>query len=106
VIFHSPALTFTYPLSLHVALPIFFLIYNSSIPMSAEIGQGTTFGHGGMGVVLHSRCRIGSNVAIGQQVTIGGRSRLWGVPVVDRSEEHTSELQSRFDIVCRLLLEK
>src|SRR5437868_12381600 len=26
---------------------------------------------------------------------------LWG-----RSEEHTSELQSRFDLVCRLLLEK
>src|SRR5207249_11428978 len=25
---------------------------------------------------------------------------------VERSEEHTSELQSRFDIVCRLLLEK
>src|SRR5699024_11481464 len=24
----------------------------------------------------------------------------------ERSEEHTSELQSRFDIVCRLLLEK
>src|SRR6266513_4769911 len=28
------------------------------------------------------------------------------VPVVVRSEEHTSELQSRFDLVCRLLLEK
>src|SRR5207249_5854025 len=26
--------------------------------------------------------------------------------VVARSEEHTSELQSRFDLVCRLLLEK
>src|SRR5207249_5268794 len=26
--------------------------------------------------------------------------------VSDRSEEHTSELQSRFDLVCRLLLEK
>src|SRR5699024_11309978 len=26
--------------------------------------------------------------------------------VLDRSEEHTSELQSRFDLVCRLLLEK
>src|SRR5699024_12153468 len=26
--------------------------------------------------------------------------------VVYRSEEHTSELQSRFDLVCRLLLEK
>src|SRR5438067_10008561 len=25
---------------------------------------------------------------------------------VQRSEEHTSELQSRFDLVCRLLLEK
>src|SRR5699024_12054259 len=27
-------------------------------------------------------------------------------PVRHRSEEHTSELQSRFDLVCRLLLEK
>src|SRR5207249_12262027 len=27
-------------------------------------------------------------------------------PRVRRSEEHTSELQSRFDLVCRLLLEK
>src|SRR5438067_6599230 len=27
-------------------------------------------------------------------------------PVTVRSEEHTSELQSRFDLVCRLLLEK
>src|SRR5699024_12679103 len=27
-------------------------------------------------------------------------------PELDRSEEHTSELQSRFDLVCRLLLEK
>src|SRR5699024_11761884 len=28
------------------------------------------------------------------------------VRILDRSEEHTSELQSRFDLVCRLLLEK
>src|SRR5437588_8145347 len=27
-------------------------------------------------------------------------------PVADRSEEHTSELQSHSDLVCRLLLEK
>src|SRR5207249_7365498 len=32
-------------------------------------------------------------------------TKVTGCPVV-RSEEHTSELQSRFDIVCRLLLEK
>src|SRR5437868_13122446 len=29
-----------------------------------------------------------------------------GQLAADRSEEHTSELQSRFDLVCRLLLEK
>src|SRR5699024_12514639 len=28
------------------------------------------------------------------------------LPAGERSEEHTSELQSRFDLVCRLLLEK
>src|SRR5216683_4513718 len=28
------------------------------------------------------------------------------IPVLIRSEEHTSELQSRSDLVCRLLLEK
>src|SRR5438067_8090268 len=28
------------------------------------------------------------------------------IRIVERSEEHTSELQSRFDLVCRLLLEK
>src|SRR5699024_12425623 len=35
----------------------------------------------------------------------GLRPRLGGIEVM-RSEEHTSELQSRFDLVCRLLLEK
>src|SRR5699024_11275249 len=45
------------------------------------------------------------------------RYDLWGIPKVDpkslraddnssRSEEHTSELQSRFELVCRLPLEK
>src|SRR5437667_2987478 len=33
--------------------------------------------------------------------------RPWQAPAaVDRSEEHTSELQSHHDLVCRLLLEK
>src|SRR5699024_11255474 len=31
---------------------------------------------------------------------------LYGIIQVPRSEEHTSELQSRFELVCRLLLEK
>src|SRR5699024_11978678 len=37
-------------------------------------------------------------------------SALHSIPhflfIYSRSEEHTSELQSRFDLVCRLLLEK
>src|SRR5207248_4536018 len=34
---------------------------------------------------------------------IVGRARI---QIVNRSEEHTSELQSPYDLVCRLLLEK
>src|SRR5207249_11795788 len=36
----------------------------------------------------------------------GGHPRRRGAAGPARSEEHTSELQSRFDLVCRLLLEK
>src|SRR5258707_4209333 len=32
--------------------------------------------------------------------------KWWGMMVTSRSEEHTSELQSRQYLVCRLLLEK
>src|SRR5439155_22341829 len=32
--------------------------------------------------------------------------QIWTAQVDDRSEEHTSELQSRGHLVCRLLLEK
>src|SRR2546429_5893241 len=34
------------------------------------------------------------------------RRRAWGRRSSPRSEEHTSELQSRLHLVCRLLLEK
>src|SRR5437868_8307471 len=45
---------------------------------------------------------------VGTRADLGYRSaRLFPFHhVPDRSEEHTSELQSRFDLVCRLLLEK
>src|SRR5207249_10869862 len=35
----------------------------------------------------------------------GGSLTSYPVDALQRSEEHTSELQSRFDLVCRLLLE-
>src|SRR5699024_11806463 len=38
------------------------------------------------------------NAALNEEMT--------NVVNITRSEEHTSELQSRFDLVCRLLLEK
>src|SRR5699024_12202027 len=38
--------------------------------------------------------------------SIGSFRRNHTSTVSTRSEEHTSELQSRFDLVCRLLLEK
>src|SRR2546421_6543986 len=39
---------------------------------------------------------------VAEVILVGGQTRM---PLV-RSEEHTSELQSRSDLVCRLLLEK
>src|SRR5699024_12030270 len=46
-------------------------------------------------------------VACSIMICIQFTARSTSTPIKDlRSEEHTSELQSRFDIVCRLLLEK
>lgn len=63
---------------------LIFLIYNSKIPYQAKIGRGSTFGYGGMGVVIHSKSIVGVNCTICQQVTIGGggNSRFPGVPVI------------------------
>src|SRR5690349_23623662 len=54
-------------------------------------------------------CPDGQHSArIGQPASSNRRKPGWARPrqPVRRSEEHTSELQSRRDLVCRLLLEK
>src|SRR5699024_11453384 len=58
-----------------------------------------------IGVCLYSSaCSIWSKYVIGKIMTLGDVStNKTTYPL--RSEEHTSELQSRFDLVCRLLLE-
>lgn len=62
---------------------LIFLIYNSKIPYQAKIGKGTTFGYGGIGVVVHSSAVIGDNCLISQHVTIGGgNSQYPGLPTI------------------------
>src|SRR2546422_4638119 len=48
----------------------------------------------------------GSTPSTTAPVHAGGRKLKIASPAAARSEEHTSELQSRLHLVCRLLLEK
>src|SRR2546422_3427685 len=48
----------------------------------------------------------GRALAVGSRDVDGGEMPLGMAQHVERSEEHTSELQSRLHLVCRLLLEK
>lgn len=59
-----------------------FLIFNSSVPYKCKIGEKTTFAYGGIAVVIHERAIIGKRCVIGQNVTIGGRSKKYEVPVI------------------------
>src|SRR5207249_10375275 len=93
-------------LSLHDALPI---STSSTSSWSSRAGQEArrTASRGGS-----SWCatRIASeSSALCAHPSTGSRARRSGSRSFStgrRSEEHTSELQSRFDLVCRLLLEK
>jgi serine O-acetyltransferase len=59
-----------------------FLLFNSSVPPQTKIGRNTVFAYGGIGTVIHARAIIGKNCAIGQGITIGGKSRVYGVPKI------------------------
>jgi len=48
-----------------------FLLYNSYIPSTASIGDGSIFAYGAIGVVVHANAIIGRGCVIGQGVTIG-----------------------------------
>src|SRR2546422_1172300 len=51
-----------------------------------------------------TRFKPGDNVGLGRDDSLF--ARIDGFVKFQRSEEHTSELQSRLHLVCRLLLEK
>src|SRR2546430_10247166 len=86
--FNDTATTEIYTLSLHDALPI------SKIPCSGSC-----------------RCGRTPTTMLGRTREICARSMRWESAQFSwqadpRSEEHTSELQSQSNLVCRLLLEK
>lgn len=62
---------------------IIFLVFNAVLPAEVAIGKSTTYGHGGVGVVVNPGAKIGDHVSVGQTVTIGGRSRRGGLPVIE-----------------------
>lgn len=74
--------TYKIPVIPKVIKLFIFLIFNSSIPYECHIGKGSKFGYSGIGVVLHKRTRIGVNCSIGANVTIGGKSPHYDVPVI------------------------
>lgn len=71
------------PLVPWVLEKLILLIYRCVVPRRCEIGGGTELGYGGIAVVIHDRARIGRKVMISPCVTIGGRSGVYGVPVIE-----------------------
>src|SRR5207248_4280220 len=50
--------------------------------------------------------RSGSAASIARRTGLRSAGSFWPPRIVSRSEEHTSELQSPYELVCRLLHEK
>src|SRR5690606_41332919 len=82
-----------YTLSLHDALPIYqYLTF-------VVVGGGPT------GVELAGAIAEIAKFAVARDF-VNINPELAQIYIIERSEEHTSELQSRENLVCRLLLEK
>src|SRR2546430_12461715 len=93
--FNDTATTEIYTLSLHDALPIWIH------PFSGEVKDGEVWGRG----AVDMKDMDAMILAVIRQRLREGRRPPRDV-VLTRSEEHTSELQSQSNLVCRLLLEK
>src|SRR5207249_5042621 len=88
---------------------IYVLVYNAGQTAALNVSVAAFFGATQVGRV--DRRTIGTFLNVSLNVSgvplTGNQQILLRVdPDNRRSEEHTSELQSRFDLVCRLLLEK
>src|SRR5206468_12829493 len=103
--FHDPPPTEIYTLSLHDALPIYLggRLWRKSTAREISSREADA--------AFDLVRRSGIDPAPDRATVTsrdGGRAapRAPGLRLRRRSEEHTSELQSRSDLVCRLLLEK
>lgn len=68
-------------------VPVFFdllirVFCRCAIFCSSKFGNATVFAYGGIGVVIHKRAVLGAKCLVGQNVTIGGRSGFFDVPVI------------------------
>src|SRR3712207_7709684 len=95
--FNDTATTEIYTLSLHDALPILLDLHLTEGVVRIPRWVGRAAGHGA------SR---GPEVGRLQACAPLPQEPVRPLQVCERSEEHTSELQSRQYLVCRLLLEK
>src|SRR5690606_41955563 len=94
--FHGPPTSESSPLSLHDALPI----SSSRGALSSSSADGSLGGAGKVEAAAGLCSWPASSSSSSSAASSGSRMRCV------RSEEHTSELQSRENLVCRLLLEK
>src|SRR2546427_8420253 len=60
----------------------------------------------GSTMLMLASSELSTKMGVGPWVCGGGVTRATGAAGAARSEEHTSELQSQSNLVCRLLLEK
>src|SRR5699024_12463652 len=92
---HAPSPSVIHTLSLHDALPISLREYMIYVDTVRAYAKEMPFQEAVDRAI--SEC-----ISTGILADFLSRNQA----EVKRSEEHTSELQSRFDLVCRLLLEK
>src|SRR2546422_2126045 len=90
---------------------LFFFLMIRRPPRSTLFPYTTLFRSAAGGKAPSTKCRRARKTACRPRAPgSGGSTRLEAghrfLEHADRSEEHTSELQSRLHLVCRLLLEK
>src|SRR5438309_4405199 len=93
-------------------LPIYDALYDFQGLRHILVRQEAAAGHAAEGYARTTGkvgvCLVTSGPAATNLVTALQDAYMDSIPIVafTRSEEHTSELQSQFHLVCRLLLEK